>query len=163
MTNLKIINWLIVPGLSLLISGCGWKQKDLSSEEPFNAYVGSNYVLKIPMTLREREEHEYRFVPHAIMSEIVDESLGQTVSYLPSGTRVKVNAVKTIEMDGSHPLYILGYVEESNTSDWIEFEILLGSWTDKIWLKRMPWEEESVPESRYIPLDKSKQHNNPYK
>ena len=156
--------WLIRNTLLIIsvfsLTGCGWRTWDLSEREPFQSYIGDSFTLQIPMTLRIREKYNYRFLPYTIMSEGTAVSLGEVVCKLPEGSKIKVNSVKMIEIDGCRSLYILGNVQELTAEKWVDFEILLGRYpataSEKLWLKRMPWESKDVPENRYIEVKDEK-------
>jgi len=143
--------------LTLICSCCGWRTWDMSKEQELSSYPGTNYSLKIPMTLREQRKHQYRFVSHAIMPLQYAHSMGRLICDLPVGTKVDIISVKMIAIEGYRSLYLIGTLKNPETAESVEFEILLGAYyseSKKLWLQRMPWEAPSQPEERYVVLDK---------
>jgi len=144
--------------LLLLCSCCGWRTWDISKEQELAPYIGKNYTLRVPMTLREKRKHAYRFVPHAIeppnFGVSVEEKL---ICDLPVGAEISIQTVKMIAIEGYRSLYLIGTLKNPETAESIEFEILLGAYypeSKKLWLRRMPWEDPNLPEERYVSLDK---------
>jgi hypothetical protein len=149
---------------SLLLSGCGWPQWDLSEKEPLKSYVGITGTLKRPMTLLEQRKYVYSFVPHTIdgPGEVGDSgAVGGSVDWhvvcsLPVGTEIKTTSVKMEARDGGRVIYVIGLVKSPSTEEWVDFEIWLGGphGEKQLWLRRMPWESDDIPENLYIKLKK---------
>ena len=144
--------------LLLLCSCCGWRTWDLSKEQELSPYLGTNYTLKVPMTLREKREYVYRFVPHAIEPPNSGVSVGEKlVCDLPVGTKLDITSIKMIAIEGRRSLYLVGTLNNIETKKLVEFEILLGAYypeSKKLWLQRMPWDNQSLPKERHVPIDK---------
>jgi len=136
-------------------TGCGWKKWDVSDETVFRQYLGQK-TLKVPMTLRKQREHQYRFVPYAIMPKDYAESIGRTVCKLPVGTIINIISVKMIEVDGSRAIFAIGEVENTTVKSNVNFEIHIGGYSARgaknIILLRMPWQSKDAPSRRYVPL-----------
>jgi hypothetical protein len=156
MTMKKIIIGFMCLIFTLSLSSCAWKTAVLSEKEPLKSYIGTSGTLQIPMTLREQRKHTYRFVPHTIGEE------GKWLSWevreickIPVGTKISITDVKMVFIEGGRLIYLIGTLENPETSELIEFEIYLGSHnpeSKEIWLRRMPWEDQNLPEDRHVPL-----------